>query len=215
MRSATASAVGASSVAGHLAVGQEHDAVGVRGGDGVVGHHDDGLAGRVDDLAQQRRGPRGRCVVSSAPVGSSANRTSGRVTSARAIATRCCWPPDSSRGTVAQPVGQARALARPRASSRGRGVPAEPHREADVLLDRQRRHQVEGLEDEPDALAAQHGQRRLRQPGEVHAAEPARALGRRVEPGGDVQERALARPDGPMTAVNEPCRSRARRRAAR
>ncbi len=37
-------------------------------------------------------------VVSSAPVGSSANRTSGRVTSARAMATRCCWPPDSSRG---------------------------------------------------------------------------------------------------------------------
>src|SRR4051794_8156194 len=37
-------------------------------------------------------------VVSSAPVGSSANTTSGRVTSARAIATRCCWPPDSWEG---------------------------------------------------------------------------------------------------------------------
>jgi hypothetical protein len=32
------------------------------------------------------------------PVGSSANTTSGRDTSARAIATRCCWPPDSSDG---------------------------------------------------------------------------------------------------------------------
>ena len=28
------------------------------------------------------------------PVGSSARITLGRVTSARAIATRCCWPPD-------------------------------------------------------------------------------------------------------------------------
>src|SRR5699024_1300562 len=32
------------------------------------------------------------------PVGSSANTTSGRVLSARAIATRCCWPPESSCG---------------------------------------------------------------------------------------------------------------------
>ena len=32
------------------------------------------------------------------PVGSSANTTAGREISARAIATRCCWPPDSSAG---------------------------------------------------------------------------------------------------------------------
>ena len=32
------------------------------------------------------------------PVGSSANTTSGCETSARAIATRCCWPPESSAG---------------------------------------------------------------------------------------------------------------------
>ena len=32
---------------------------------------------------------------SSAPRGSSSSRTLGRFTSARAMATRCCWPPDS------------------------------------------------------------------------------------------------------------------------
>ena len=32
------------------------------------------------------------------PVGSSAKTTVGRETSARAIATRCCWPPESSAG---------------------------------------------------------------------------------------------------------------------
>src|SRR3954454_20935015 len=37
-------------------------------------------------------------VESSAPVGSSAKTTFGRATSARAVATRCCWPPDSSLG---------------------------------------------------------------------------------------------------------------------
>ena len=37
-------------------------------------------------------------ALSRLPVGSSAKTTVGRVTSARAIATRCCWPPDSSDG---------------------------------------------------------------------------------------------------------------------
>ena len=32
------------------------------------------------------------------PVGSSANMTTGLATTARATATRCCWPPDSSAG---------------------------------------------------------------------------------------------------------------------
>ena len=34
--------------------------------------------------------------LSSAPVGSSASRMSGLLTSARAMATRCIWPPDIS-----------------------------------------------------------------------------------------------------------------------
>lgn len=37
---------------------------------------------------------------SSAPVGSSAQMISGSVTRARASATRCCWPPDSSLGLL-------------------------------------------------------------------------------------------------------------------
>ena len=36
--------------------------------------------------------------VSSAPVGSSANITLGSPTRARAMATRCCWPPESRSG---------------------------------------------------------------------------------------------------------------------
>ena len=36
--------------------------------------------------------------LSRLPVGSSARRTSGSLTSARAIATRCCWPPESWLG---------------------------------------------------------------------------------------------------------------------
>ena len=36
--------------------------------------------------------------LSSAPVGSSAKMSWGELTKARAMATRCCWPPDSSAG---------------------------------------------------------------------------------------------------------------------
>ena len=45
---------------------------------------------------------------SSAPVGSSAKTISGRGTSARATATRCCWPPESWLGQVVQPVAAGR-----------------------------------------------------------------------------------------------------------
>ena len=66
-------------------------------------------------------------LLSSAPVGSSARISAGSVTSARAIATRCCWPPESWLGLVVGAVGQAdrgqRASARP-PRARGAGTPA-------------------------------------------------------------------------------------------
>ena len=37
-------------------------------------------------------------VESSAPVGSSQSSTAGRLAMARAMATRCCWPPESCAG---------------------------------------------------------------------------------------------------------------------
>ena len=44
-------------------------------------------------------------AVSRFPVGSSARRTAGFVTMARAMATRCCCPPESSPGEwVSHPV---------------------------------------------------------------------------------------------------------------
>jgi hypothetical protein len=55
-------------------------------------------------------------AVSSAPVGSSANSTAGRASSARAMATRCCCPPDSSGGSrVARSASPSRARIAPAA----------------------------------------------------------------------------------------------------
>ena len=72
--------------------------VGVRGGLGVVRDH--------HDASGRGRRPTGAACSSTSsldlesrlPVGSSANTTAGLDTSARATATRCCWPPDSSAG---------------------------------------------------------------------------------------------------------------------
>ena len=53
-----------------------------------------------------------RSLRSSAASGSSSSSTVGRLTSARARATRCCWPPDSSQVRRAPILRQAHQLQR-------------------------------------------------------------------------------------------------------
>ena len=86
------------------------------------------------------------------PVGSSAKTTLGRETSARAIATRCCWPPESSDGRCSLPVGQADAVEQVREERRIGLLACDRERQQDVLLGRQHRQQVEELEHEADVL---------------------------------------------------------------
>ena len=61
-------------------------------------------------------------VESRFPVGSSARIRAGSVTRARAMATRCCWPPDSSPGRCrtrsASPTRASASVARARRWSR-------------------------------------------------------------------------------------------------
>ena len=90
--------VGAVEPADDLTVLEEQRAVGVRRRERVVGHHDDGLATGCPTASRSSSRTRRPDARSRAPVGSSANSTSGRRCSARAIATRCCWPPESSGG---------------------------------------------------------------------------------------------------------------------
>ena len=131
--------------------------------------------------------------VSSAPVGSSAKTTSGRVTSARAIATRCCWPPESWEGRWRRRFSSPTRAATSRTSPRRSAAAVQPQRQRDVLRDRERGQEVEGLEDEADPLAPQDRQPPLAESGQVGVAERDGAGGGTVEPRGDVQERALAR----------------------
>ena len=104
---------------------------------------------------------------SSAPSGSSSSSARGRLTSARASATRCCWPPDICAGlrrasgvswTSVERLGDA-ALD----LVLGDLLALQP--EGDVLLDRHVREQRVALEDRVDvALVRRHV-------GDVDAAE--------------------------------------------
>ena len=125
------------------------------------------------------------------PVGSSANTTAGRESSARAIATRCCCPPESSAGRWVAAVRQADGVEQ-RALPLGIGLAAgDRERQLDVLLRRQHRQQVEELEDEADLVAAQPRQLLVVEPDDLGSVDRDRARRRRVEPGEDVHERRL------------------------
>jgi hypothetical protein len=137
------------------------------------------------------------------PVGSSANRTVGRAISARDRDALLLAARQLGRLVVA-PLAQPHALEqrvdvlRPRLRARNR------ERQRDVLLSRQRRQQVERLEDEADLAAAQLGQPAIPHRGDLLAAHVHGAGARAVKPGEQMHQRRLAQPDGPITAVNWP-----------
>ena len=70
----------------------------------VVCHDDDCHAVAIEAIEQRDDSRAGR--ASSSPVGSSARSSVGRFASARAIATRCCSPPDSSAGRCPLALGE-------------------------------------------------------------------------------------------------------------
>ncbi len=109
---------------------------------------------------------------------------------------------------MAEPLGQADALHDVADQALVRPLSGQLQRQGDVLHDRQRGQQVEGLEDEADPVAAQLGQLGVVQAGEVGAADGDRAGGGLDQSRGAVQEGALAGSgrshDGGEGAVGEP-----------
>ena len=145
--------------------------------------------------------------VSRLPVGSSASSTSGSVTSARAMATRCCCPPESSAGVwSAHGSRPTRSSERSAASRRCfLRLAAIEQRQLDIFQRGGAGQQVEALEHEAEIAPAQ--QRTL-----VARRDPAprcRESGRCPLVGTSRQPRMfmvvdLPEPDGPMTATKSP-----------
>ena len=103
---------------------------------------------------------RSRVISSSAPNGSSISSSFGSNASARAIATRCCIPPDSSQGwrsANALELDQLQQVGGAAAALLGRET-HDLERQLDVLDDRPPVHQDRRLEDHPVvAIAAARG----------------------------------------------------------
>ena len=137
-------------------------------------------------------------VGSRLPVGSSAIRIIGRLTNARAIATRCCSPPESSSG-IRSPLPSRPTSSRVSGTTWAiseRRLADHLQRERDVLADGLVRQQPEVLEDGADRAA---------QPRHLPAGEPVDLLAGDVDAarGGtrlaqhQAQEGGLAGPRGP------------------
>ena len=94
---------------------------------------------------------------SSADVGSSNSMTFGCIASARAIATRCCWPPESWPGILLRLLGDAHPLEQlHRRAPRPRALRQLAHlarRQRDVVEHGEVREEVELLEHHPRLAA--------------------------------------------------------------
>jgi hypothetical protein len=94
------------------------------------------------------------CSSSSAAVGSSASRTAGRLTTARAIATRCACPLRQLTRQPVREIGDLHGFQQPD-DARVVAVDAgKPLREPQVVDDAYRADQVEALRHEADGSAA-------------------------------------------------------------
>ena len=106
--------------------------------------------------------PRARASTSStsatssgsrALVTSSSSRMSGCIASARTIATRCCWPPESRSGyssALSASPKRSRSARRRSSASSSRQPQDLPRRQRDVVEDGHVGEEVEGLEHDPD-----------------------------------------------------------------
>ena len=127
-------------------------------------------------------------------VGSSATTTAGSFTRARAIATRCCSPPERQLDPGGGPRRQTEALehcgAAPR--RRRRRPVSRVQRRDDVGEGAHPGNQVELLEDEAETGAAQFAEETLGQLGNLAALEEDAPRARPGQAGEESQERGLA-----------------------
>ena len=127
------------------------------------------------------------------PVGSSAKTTVGCATSERAIATRCCCPPDSSAGRCDFRSSRPTRSHQIREERRIRLLARDRERQQDVLLGGEHRQQIEELEHETDVATAQQRHVAVRERADVLAGDRDRPRCRLVERGEQVHQRRLAR----------------------
>ncbi len=150
--------------------------------------------------AQQQVGDGRRGLVVEIGRGLVREHQRGRFTSARAMATRCCWPIDSWCGyaSTRSSTPSASSIAQRRAAVHRQ--PGDALRDQQVLQHGQRRQQVELLQHDADVLPAKAVARARREPREVLPVDAHLAL--RVgssSPATRCSSVVLPQPEGPTT----------------
>src|SRR5699024_11205252 len=178
-------------VGGDAAVGEGDDAVGALGGVPLMGDHHDGLVELVHAQPQEVEHLLGGAGVEVAGglVGED-DRGGGDQGAGDRDALHLAA--GELRGEVREPVGDAEGGGDRLQPCPVRARAGELERQQDVLLGRQHRQQVEGLEDEADLLPPQLGERIVAEGGDLGAVQQDRTGVDHVEPGEDVQQRGLA-----------------------
>ncbi len=142
--------------------------------------------------------------VSSAPVGSSANTTSGRVMSARAIATRCCWPPESCEGRSPRRLSSPTRAAISRTAERRGLRPSSRSGSAMFWATVSDGSRLKAWNTNPI-----RSRRRIVNPRSLRSARPVPPSATlpevgRSSPAATFRNVLLPEPDGPMIAVKDP-----------
>ena len=165
-----------------------------------MGDHDDGLSHVVDGIAQEAEH-----LVTAARV-----EVPGRLVGEHDLWSARERPGDGDALLLA--AGElGRAVREPVAEADGVDHVIEPlpvgstarqrHRQHDVLVRRQRRHEVERLEHEPDVVAPQQRELAVGERAELDVADEDRARGEVSSPARQCMSVDLPEPDGPMIAV--------------
>ena len=141
-----------------------------------------------------------RSLASRFDSGSSSSSTSGWKTSARASATRCCWPPESWRGRRSPrcPRRTSRSASATRAARSPAVDLAHLQPEGDVLRHRQMREQRVALEHQAGIALPR------RQSRDVAPAEPHVPRVGSTKPAIMRSVVVLPQPDGPSSTTNSP-----------
>ena len=169
------------------------------GGDvALVRDHHDGQPALAAAAGRRSPSPRGWSRCRGCRSARRPAAPTGSLTSARAIATRCCCPPESWLGwcsarSVSPTASSAVHGPAPALGGLDHALPRVEQRQLDVLDRRGARQQIEALEHEADGLVPDARELVGRQRRDIAAVHQDTAARRPIQAPEDVHERRLAR----------------------
>ena len=154
--------------------------------------------------ARSRRSTSAPASASRLPVGSSASSSAGSLTSARAIAKRCCSPPESWWASSRRPIAARGARSAPRRARRFGCAPRTRPASSTLASPESSGSRWKNWKTKPMWRRRSAAQRLLAGAGDLLAGDLDRPGVGPVEPAEQVQQRRLPVPERPRMATTSP-----------